>query len=96
LVSGNKIPDWFNYRKEVSNSNSCEIDIDVPADMFGEFTIIAFSAVVEGELILGRRFPHGVSANVIACGVEICCLFNFLEIDPRLCMDAVPCSTPFF
>ncbi|XP_059455228.1 disease resistance protein Roq1-like [Corylus avellana] len=46
LVSGNKIPDWFNYQKMVSNSNKCRIDIDEAADMFGEFKIIAFSALV--------------------------------------------------
>jgi hypothetical protein len=41
--------------------------------MFGEFTIIAFSAVVEGELIPKPYFVHKVSANVITRGVEICC-----------------------
>jgi hypothetical protein len=76
LVSGNKIPDWFNYRKEASNSNSCEIDIDEAADMFGEFTIIAFSAVV-AELIPKPYFGHEVSANVITRGVEICCVSSY-------------------
>ncbi|XP_059455219.1 TMV resistance protein N-like [Corylus avellana] len=46
LVSGNKIPDWFNHHVKVSNSNSCQIKIDKPAEMLGEFTIIAYSAVV--------------------------------------------------
>ena len=48
--------------------------------MFGEFTIIAFSAVVEGELI---SVPHGVSVNVITRGVEICCVSsNFSKSAP--------------
>jgi hypothetical protein len=48
LVSGNKIPDWFNYRKVASNSDSCEIDIDMPTDLDVEVEItrIAFSAVL--------------------------------------------------
>jgi hypothetical protein len=47
--------------------------------MFGEFTIIAFSAIVfgidnvEGEVILGPYVLNEVSVNVITRGVEICC-----------------------
>jgi hypothetical protein len=69
LVSGNKIPDWFNYRKEVSNSTSCEIDIDVPTDLDGEITRIAFSTVFEAESINGRM----IDVYVISGGVEIYC-----------------------
>ncbi|XP_059455252.1 disease resistance protein RPV1-like [Corylus avellana] len=46
MFPGNKIPNWFIYRKEVLNSNSCEIDIDEPAHLDGEITRIAFSAVI--------------------------------------------------
>ncbi|XP_059455222.1 disease resistance protein Roq1-like [Corylus avellana] len=78
VVSGNKIPDWFNYHKKVSNSNSCEIDIDEHADMFGEFTIIAFSAVAETvvgiKYVEGKNVRHGITAYVITRGVKICCV----------------------
>ncbi|XP_062157880.1 uncharacterized protein LOC133865485 [Alnus glutinosa] len=69
LVSGNKIPDWFDYRKEVSNSTSCEIDIDMPTDLDGEITRIAFSAVVEAESSNGGM----IDVYVISGGVEIFC-----------------------
>ncbi|XP_059455225.1 TMV resistance protein N-like [Corylus avellana] len=81
VVSGNKIPDWFNYHKKVSNSNSCEIDIDEHADMFGEFTIIAFSAVAETvvgiQYVEGKNVRHGITAYVITRGVKICCVQSY-------------------
>ncbi|XP_062159715.1 TMV resistance protein N-like [Alnus glutinosa] len=65
-ISGNKIPHWFSYHKEVSNSNSdkCEIDIDVPAYVDGVLGI-AFAAAVVGtdNLVL--------SVGVINRGVVI-------------------------
>ncbi|XP_059454541.1 uncharacterized protein LOC132185773 [Corylus avellana] len=71
LASGNKIPDWFNYYKKASNSNSCEIDIDEAADMFGEFTIIAYSAVVGVEDVEeDDDVSHEISVYIITRGVE--------------------------
>jgi hypothetical protein len=48
MFPGNKIPDWFNNRKEVLNSNSCKIDVNEPAhlDDDEEITRVAFSAVI--------------------------------------------------
>jgi hypothetical protein len=51
LISGNEIPHWFNYREEVSISNSdeYEIDIDVTAHVDGEITGIAFAVAFATE-----------------------------------------------
>ncbi|XP_059455293.1 disease resistance protein RPV1-like [Corylus avellana] len=46
IFVGNKIPDWFNHCKEVSNANSCEIDIDEPVHLDLENTRFSFSAVI--------------------------------------------------
>ncbi|XP_059454750.1 disease resistance protein RUN1-like isoform X2 [Corylus avellana] len=71
LLSGNKVPDWLNYHKEASNSNSCEIVIDEPADLNGEITTIAFSAVVVGIEHVQDYGILSISAYVISDGVEI-------------------------
>ena len=70
VFPGKKIPDWFTYHKEVSNSNSCEIDIDELADLDREITRIAFSAVVgieDGQ----DRDSLAIFVYVISGGVEI-------------------------
>ena len=67
LVPGNEIPYWFSYRKEVSNNHSCEIDIDVPADLDGEISKIVFSAVFDAYYY----DISSISVYVISGGVEI-------------------------
>jgi hypothetical protein len=48
MFPGNEIPYWFNHLKEDIDNNSCEIYINnnEHVDLDGEFTGIAFSAVI--------------------------------------------------
>jgi hypothetical protein len=67
LISGEKIPNWFDCRKEVSNSNSCEIEVDVPPRFVGEISRIVFSAVIEtgDSKILSIIMVSAISGGVV-------------------------------
>ncbi|KAG6655889.1 hypothetical protein CIPAW_05G247400 [Carya illinoinensis] len=50
LFPGDKIPDWFSHRKQVSKSYTCEMDINIePTHLDGEISRFAFSAVIGTE-----------------------------------------------
>ncbi|XP_062157857.1 probable disease resistance protein RPP1 [Alnus glutinosa] len=53
IFPGNKIPDYFSYRKELSNTNWCEIDINEPVHLDLENTRFAFSAIIGIEDVQG-------------------------------------------
>ncbi|XP_062159658.1 TMV resistance protein N-like isoform X2 [Alnus glutinosa] len=72
-ISGNEIPHWFNYREDVSISNSdkYEIDIDVPVDVDGEITGIAFAVAVVGTEEYKCNGDLNIYFGVIRGGVKI-------------------------
>ncbi|XP_059455266.1 disease resistance protein RPV1-like [Corylus avellana] len=49
IFPGNKIPNWFSHRKEVSNTKWCEIVINEAVHLDGENTTFAFSTVIGTE-----------------------------------------------
>ncbi|XP_059450982.1 disease resistance protein RPV1-like [Corylus avellana] len=80
IYPGNKIPEFFSHRKEVSNTNWCEIDINEPIHLGSKNARFAFSAV------FGR--PDGqVEEGTVMC-VEV--IINGHEI---FCLDRVHIST---
>ncbi|XP_040996723.1 disease resistance protein Roq1-like [Juglans microcarpa x Juglans regia] len=74
IFPGNRIPDWFDYCKETSDGNSCEIEINGPLCL-DEIAAIAFSAVIAPNLERNTYFI--VSINDIAIGeIEWFCSTN--------------------
>lgn len=70
IFPGNKIPDWFSYRKENSSSNICEIDINEASNMDGEIIGMALCAVIG---LKDARVPSHIlcSVNIISNGLPI-------------------------
>jgi hypothetical protein len=74
IFVGNKIPDWFNHCKEVSNANSCEIDIDEPIHLDLENTRFAFSAVIgTNDMDVHVELQGLICVEVINNGQPIIC-----------------------
>ncbi|KAG7941827.1 hypothetical protein I3843_16G066400 [Carya illinoinensis] len=70
IFPGNKIPDWFSHRKEVSNSDSCEIQINGPLclDQIKGIVLCAVIGPIIG--ITPGTPPPDISAKIIGNGVE--------------------------
>ncbi|KAF5476747.1 hypothetical protein F2P56_003452 [Juglans regia] len=63
IFPGNKIPDYFNHCKEVSNKSECEICISEPSHLDGKIKGLALCAV------LGVN--DGQAPTPIVCSIEI-------------------------
>ncbi|KAF5469457.1 hypothetical protein F2P56_013531 [Juglans regia] len=71
IFPGNRIPDWFSHRKEVSNSESCEIQINGPLYL-DQIKGIALCAVIGPIIGITQPDtpPADISAKIIGNGVE--------------------------
>ncbi|XP_040995566.1 disease resistance protein RPV1-like isoform X2 [Juglans microcarpa x Juglans regia] len=64
ILPGNRIPDWFSHRKETSNINSCEMDINGLLYM-DEVVGIVLCAIIGPNILIGRERPlHSIGVKI--------------------------------
>ncbi|KAB1225988.1 TMV resistance protein N [Morella rubra] len=69
IIPGNRLPNWFNHRKESLNNNSCEINIDVPLYL-EEIRGIAFCAVIGPIVANSSDWVPNIGVEIVGYGVQ--------------------------
>ncbi|KAB1205552.1 TMV resistance protein N [Morella rubra] len=70
IIPGNRLPDWFNHRKESLNNDSREINIDVPLYL-GKIRGIPFCAVIGPVVANPADWVPNIGVEIVGYGVQV-------------------------